>query len=340
MTKLKRADKILLYHQGVESVLVVGARANSTTDLYILPRLSKSARDKVIYLNPHRESERLESFVPKGCLVIISRYVNRSVVSWLKKYRNELAGVVWVVDDDYRAMVANKSVPLLNKIKPVLTLQLQFSLKNIVDYVLVSSKQLYSIYSDWPVVLCAPLTRVPETVSDLNPKQFYYFAKMHAPEQEYLFKVISKVLTVQPEIQITVIANKRWVNKWRSLERVTAYPEMEYRKYCSFLDALEVGGVFLVPLTESHLNASRSDAKLVDVVRTGSAAFLADQPAYAEALALLSANQLTGYTSHMSEDVWIAEIVRLSQNPEVVEKNRRVIAGLMRERWMSRFMIA
>lgn len=322
----------------ISRVLIVGKMHNSTCDYYILPRISKLARRKIIYHDPYKQGRVDKTIDPNGCLVIINRYVNRFIIRWLEQNRDRCAGIVWVVDDDFQAMFASKSVSLINKIRPTITMFYQNRMKSLVDYILVSTERLATLYHDWPILVCPPVVEVKHEKRPIAVNQLYYFAKMHGPEHAFLFPIISKILDRIPDAHFTVIASGKWRRKWASLRRVNVLPEMDYNEYNLFLKNLPTGGIFLVPLTRSKLNASRSDAKLIEVICSGSTAIIADERAYRRALLDFDQNNAS-CKAKMNTDDWVFQLELLSQNPMMAEINRDVISRFMKKRWSEKNMI-
>lgn len=261
-------------------ILVVGKQPNSTYDLYIEPRLTVAARQKLTYFDPATDIFDDAKVKPDQCLVIINRYVTAKIMRWLEKHRPVLRGIIWLVDDDLRAMTFGRGITAKNRIRPALTLRYKRRLKAIVDHLIVSTRRLAAVYQDWPALVMPPVANINPIEKPIDQNQLYYFAKMHGPEHQFLYPVVARVLSDNKHAKFTVTANGFWAKKWQKLERVTVLPEMSYPEYSYFLQTLEHGGIFLVPLTPTWLNASRSNAKLIDAAKSGSAVIVANHPAY------------------------------------------------------------
>lgn len=321
------------------SVLVIGTQPNSTYDFYIIPRLGVTARKKLIYHDPRKEKLDDETFNPDDCLVIINRYVTGNVVGWIKRHRTRLGAVIWLLDDDLNAMVTSKSVPLLNRALPTRTLFHQKALKPLVDHMIVSTYRLAAIYADWPVVVAPPVIDLQTGQKLLDPSRLYYFAKMHGPEHAFLYPVIKNILEKHRQVRFTVTANGHWQRQWQKLERVHVIPEMSYAEFTYYLDTLPHAGLYLVPLTTSRLNASRSYAKLLDVAKSGSAGLVADHRAYRRFLAdpYIQTAGIKGLDTSMQS--WQNAIETLLRNHEQAEANRQAIATFVRQTYHARQMI-
>lgn len=269
----------------ISRIVVFGKNPNSSYDFYIAPRLSDKANAKISFV----ELETFqESSLPKnieGMFVIVNRYINPKLLRWIRKNHHKLTGVMWFLDDDLDAMVKSSSIPFLKKIRPLQTLLLARNFKPFVNCLVLATKPLKDQYHSWPTMVIPPVVNIKQVnTSRINPKKMFYFAKMHAAEHRFLFPIINYIINKYSDATFTVVANKQWKKRWSQLPRVTVIPEMEYEEYSSFLDTLEEGGTFLIPLTNSLLNDARSDAKIIDAVRSGSIPLFSVAKAYGEIL--------------------------------------------------------
>ena len=264
----------------MSSILVIGKQPNSSYDLYIEPRLTEAARGKLAYFDPAIDVIDDALVKPEQCLVIINRYVTPKIMRWLEKHKPVLRGVIWLVDDDLNAMTFGRDITPRTRLRPAITVYYKNRLKPIVDHLIVSTRRLAAIYQDWPTVVMPPVAKISPIEKPFDQNQLYYFAKMHGPEHRFLYPLVERILATNEQATFTVTASGSWAKKWRRLDRVTVLPEMSYPEYSFFLQTLESGGVFLVPLTSTWVNASRSNAKLIDAAKSGSAVVVANHPAY------------------------------------------------------------
>jgi len=319
----------------LSGLLVIGRQPNSSYDYYIEPRLSEPARRKLHCFDPHRDKIDVLPRDPSGFMVIINRYVTGAVMRWLENNRAQFSAIVWLLDDDLRAMVQDPDIPLKIKARPIQTLRFEKRLQRLVDCLIVSTRRLAAIYRKWPTCVAPPLALLPEREErPLNPASFCYFAKMHGPEHRFLFPVMQEILARHGHARLTIIANGRYARQWQALERVSVLPEMAYGDYLRFLDTQGEGGVFLVPLIKNKLNASRSDAKLLDVGRAGCAALISDHRAYRKIARQVPAAMVKEGVQH-----WVEAIDRLIRRPEKVQENRRALSALLAERAHTRAFI-
>lgn len=321
------------------SILVFGSSPNSSEQYYILSRLSPEARVKVVHHDPFAQSPLATDLKVDNALVIINRYITRGMVVWLKRHHARLSGLVWVLDDDLRAMTYSNSVPARNKVKPALTLFNQRSLLPMVDHMLVSTNRLKAIYADWPVRVTPPVTEAPVQTRPLDIRHMYYFAKMHGPEHEFLRPVMQRILGLHKDASFSVIATGKTARRWKRIERVKVIPEMGVEAYENFLAALPSGGLFLVPLVRNRINASRSDAKIIEIVKSGSAGLIANARAYRRVLnddSIRTAG-ISGVAS--DEDSWVDAIDKLLSSPNHAERNRSALRNFARQRFEKRLLI-
>lgn len=326
--------------EAFSSILVIGSFPNSTYDYYIAPRLGDAARKKLIYHNPHIENITKTAINPNQTLVIINRYITRTVVQWLEENQQLLTGIIWVVDDDFTAMISSFNVPFYNKIRPAQTLVHQKSLKKLVDHLIVSTNRLATHFHGWPVTVMPPVAHVAPDERIVDPRQLYYFAKMHKSEHAFLYPIVSSILKNHPDVHFTVTAKGRLAKKWLRLgSQVTVKSEISYLDYTHFLETLPTGGLFLVPLTKTKLNASRSDAKLIEIVKSGSAALIANERAYRRFLnePETKAAKFTPLSGNIKD--WIDAINVQLKNPDQANNNRMLIKNYLSKHYASRKMI-
>lgn len=321
----------------MSSILVIGRQPNSTYDLYIEPRLTDVARQKLTYFDPTADAFDDVMVAPDQCLVIINRYVTPKIIRWLEKYKSVLSGIIWLVDDDLRAMTFGQGITAKNRVRPALTVWYKNRLKTIVDHLIVSTRRLAAIYHDWPTVVMPPVAIINLIEKPIDPNQFYYFAKMHGPEHKYLYPVVKHILANNKQATFTVTANGSWIKKWQRLDRVTVLPEMSYPDYSLFLKTLERGGIFLIPLTPTWLNASRSNAKLIDAAKSGSGVVVANHPAYRT---FLNDEEVQGNFGGIFDDHNPRLAIEgLLNNAEKVRANRQLLTNYVNKTYDNRQMI-
>ena len=323
--------------ESVSSILVIGRQPNSTYDLYIEPRLTNDARQKLAYFDPAADVFDDAAVKPDQCLVIINRYVSPKVMRWLEKHKSVFHGVIWLVDDDLNAMTFGRGVTPKNRFWPALTVRYKKRLKAVVDHLIVSTRRLAAIYQDWPVVIMPPVAQTSPVEKRIDPNQLYYFAKMHGPEHRFLYPIVEHILANNEKATFTVTANGSWAKKWQRLDRVRVLSEMSYAEYSYFLPTLDSGGIFLVPLMPTWLNASRSNAKLIDVVRSGSAVIVADHPAYRTFLNDEDVKKGTTATFDVNKPIQTVEAIM--NNSEVAKANRQVLKNYVTKIYENRQMI-
>lgn len=251
--------------------------------------------------------------------LLINRYINRRVLNAIKRYRTQIDSIGYLVDDDLQAMIYDPSIPIRHKIRPA---QTEFFLgrnASLFDQFYASTPPLAKLLAEKyslkqaPLVL-PPIEKLPPaSTKPIDANRLYYFAKMHSHEHKFLFPIVQKVLEKAPKASFDVIAVGQWAKKWKSIDRVTVHPEMDVTSYRGFIEQLPVGGIFLLPLMNTQLNASRSDTKLFEVVISGSTVIAANHPAYINApTTKLTANQ----------DIWVSEILNKMQSSDLIHEHQ------------------
>lgn len=306
------------------NILIFSKPDNVTVDYYIAPRLSEEAWQKTKIIDPRFFEPQALPIEDQKTAVIINRYFTWSIVRWILANKNQIKALIWVVDDDFRSMVTDRSIPMAIKRRPLITMLLYPLIRNNIDLLIASTKDIAETYSTLTSKIQPPIYDLSKSAEKpLNCKKLYYFAKMHKAEHEFLYPIIKDVLEQDPELSFTVIATGDLKQYWERLPRVTALPELSYPDYCSYIEALPEGGLFLVPLLQSSLNQHRSSAKLLEVARTSSSPILANHPEFEASLegcemAFLPPNP----------NVWKKAILKASHQPE----QSALLAKKLRER--------
>lgn len=315
----------------VRDILIISSKTNVSLEYYITPRLSENAKIRTKYFDPFSDDYSLLPRQIDGLLIIINRYVSTQITSWLLKHSKQFTGVLWLIDDDFLAMTTDFSVPVVNKYRPFQTILQTKKLRKITDCLLLSNNSLGRRYNNWPYVVIEPVAKVDCQLNrSLNTKSLYYFAKMHGPEHGFIFPIIEHIQTEYSDTEFNVIADGIWKRKWEKLPRVNVHSEMQYSCYLEFLAKLPSGGIYLVPLTPSCLNHHRSDSKIIDVVRTGSAPVFSDISAYSK---LLTASP--DLPRARSQHQWVKIIKLMIEDIETAQKARNEAARLLRNRFTS-----
>ncbi|MEP6443815.1 MAG: hypothetical protein ABJ034_02900 [Hyphomicrobiales bacterium] len=251
--------------------------------------------------------------------LLINRYINRRILTAIKQYRSQITSIGYLVDDDLQAMIYDPSIPIKHKIRPAQTEFLLGRNASKFDQFYASTPPLAKVLAEkyslkqTPLVLPPIEKLAPANTKPIDANRLYYFAKMHSHEHKFLFPIVQRVLEKSPKASFDVIAIGQWAKKWNSLDRVTVHPEMNVSSYCRFIEQLPAGGIFLLPLMNTKLNASRSDTKLFEAVKSGSIVIAANHPTYMNApTTKLAENQ----------DIWVSEILNKMQSSDLIHEHQ------------------
>ncbi|MEL6597993.1 MAG: hypothetical protein AAGK98_12180 [Pseudomonadota bacterium] len=299
--------------------LVFTSRTNSTCAYYIAPRL------------PEGFTEVLDGRLPedhRGRDVVINRYATARLLSQLEQARPALGRIAYVLDDDLDAMVRSPAVPPFLKVNPARTLLRLRRLLRLVDRVFVATAPLSARIDHPDVRIIPPVADLPPPDSARqDPGHIAYFAKMHGPEHRFLHPVMAEVLRAVPGARATVIAEGSAHRRWAGMERVTAEPLMGFPDYLRFAVASDAG-IALAPLLPSRLNAARSGAKRLEIVRAGAAGIFSDQPAYGDDPGELRLPN--------DPEVWRATLIDLTNDPARIVALAQASHTITARQWAER----
>ena len=319
----------------ISKILIFSHRDNVTLDYYITPRLSEQAIEKTQLIDPHHIPLDMPLPAEQKIAVIINRYLSIKLFRWILKFQSQIEKLIWVVDDDYFSMVIDRSIPLRVKRRPLVTSLLYPLLRHRFDLLIASTDQIAQRYPALTSTVRPPIFDLTTSVQKpLNCKKLYYFAKMHNAEHKFLYPIIKEALHRDPELSFTVIATGGLKDYWESLPRVNAIPELSYPDYCTYIESLVEGGLFLVPMMQSSLNHYRSYAKLIEVARTSSAPILAQHKEFETCLEDSGIKTLPN-----DPEQWLSAILKASKQGEDATMHAKKLRERLMEIYEEREMI-
>ncbi len=299
------------------NVLLLGKKDNPTIYYYFRRRLETlfDGKTRILMI----DGDEIEGTDPRGLFVIICRYINPNCLKWLERNRKHLAGIALFVDDDYAAILSDRSAPFTYKMSVFYYGIFNIPrLNRILSSVWVSTPALKRSISEHAVVL--PPAPPPEDFP-AHPEQSatsivrvgYHGTAIHEREHLFLKPVVASVLREFPQVQFEVIASGRCASIWHDAnihrEQLKVVPQMSWPEYRAYASSHQLD-IALVPLLESRLNIVRSDTKRVDIARLGAAAVFSETETY-------NRYRQRGEV-HLKNEVpaWISALTRLIVNPE------------------------
>ncbi|MBB4007434.1 glycosyltransferase family protein [Allorhizobium taibaishanense] len=305
----------------VRSILVFGRVPNPTFDYYLPVRLEAAG------MPPHQvhDIRRFDpaGLDPDGAFVVVCRYASKPLLAWIEAHADRLAGVGLLLDDDIHAVISSRDADIAYSL--FLWYRALHPLRRLnrhLDIIWLSTPQLVQAIGEPKAHILPPAP--PASLWERRPKTgegakavaeekvviAYHATGVHVAEHHFLKPVIRKVLEARPQTVFEVFAGKKARQIWRGMDRVTVKAPVSWPQYLVYAGTAQVD-IMLVPLAPSEANDSRAGTKFIDVARLGAAGLFSD------ALAYDGGPQDAHPRLPYDERVWIEEILRLVDDPEM-----------------------
>ncbi len=250
--------------------------------------------------------------IAAGDLVVIARYLPPAWFKVLEAQREQLAGIVYFMDDDLLDPAVLHDLPKAysQKIQQLATAHRDW-LKKSDAGLWVSTPALARKYAAWsPTVL--PMSP-PRSLMAPRPgvRIAYHGTGSHWQEIEWLHAVVSRVLDSRPETHVELFGDLAVHRAYRDLPRVSVLHPMSWENYLAYTGAhrCDIG---LAPLRPGRFNAARGPTKFWDYARMGAVGVYTD----VEPFAGFIRNGIDGVLVPDEPAAWIDAILQLIDNPE------------------------
>ncbi|MCB4769822.1 hypothetical protein LGR54_14480 [Ancylobacter sp. Lp-2] len=294
-----------------QRVLVLVRGANPSSDYYLMPRLARmDVSVETIDTRLHHPAD----VALDDALVIICRYLPWR---WLRALRAAPgARLAAFVDDDYKAMLRDRRLPLgyraLVALQGLLPLRL---LRSRGCRLWVSTPTLAHRLAAWQPKVITPLPGADDLAAPLPPPSDlvrYHAQLSHLGDHGLAADIVRRVLAKRPATRIEVIGPDAAAPLWGFSEQVHFIGEMDWPAYRDHTTG--GGGVLIAPLRDTAVNRARAPTKAIDAARLGAAALFGAGPA---------SQALAGTVPLIPEDpaAWETALLGLLDDPAAIAAN-------------------
>lgn len=320
-------------HTG-KAVYLVEERPNPSTDYFVRPALQE-AGDEV----SHYRLEQLPKPVRlRGASVVLVRYVSRAWAQCIARHRDDLAELIYFMDDDLFDASAARGLPWRYRLKLArLARWRQAWLRAQGARLWVSTRYLQQKYADWQPRLIAPAPlRPPQPPAPARSRGcaedadvsapirlFYHGSASHVAEIRWLYPVVAAALEAEPRLSFEIIGTAEVNRRYRRLPRTTVVHPMSWPTYQAFI-AQPGRHIGLAPLLDHPFNRARACTKFLDITRAGAVGLYAIDSYCAEVVR----HGQDGWLVDAHPDDWLAAILQAARDPAL----SRALAERARQR--------
>ncbi|OKP70668.1 hypothetical protein BTE77_26335 [Ensifer adhaerens] len=230
-------------------------------------------------------STRWQKIAGEGTFLVVCRYASLAMLNWLDRHEGQISGVALLVDDDIPALVTGSEASLPYRFflfrKALVPLP---RLSRHLDIIWASTDTLAGRIGNDGTVLppAPPLEMCMSRQHDRDGHQVkiaYHATSIHNKEHVFLRPIVADVLQRCPRAHFEVVADGGAARMWSGMERVRVVKPLAWDEYLRETSQTHVD-ILLVPLLDSLVNRSRSDAKRIDAARMGAAPIYSASNAY------------------------------------------------------------
>jgi len=282
------------------SYYLIQEKNNPSTDFFIKPHLDASSVNYEL-LNLHEDPPELTD---TNSSVIFVRYISPKWKRWIKRNADKIDNIILFIDDDIFDFKAFKSLPFGYQYKyfSLFWRHISWFKKN--AQLWVSSKYLKKKYSNWNPYLLEISSPYSAEAEQLTV--FYHGSPAHYAETEWLYEVITEVLSKIENVRFELIGEIPVKKLYADVEGVTVVHPMNWRSYKRFIQS-PGRSIGLAPMLDSGFNHARSPVKFFDITAAGAAGIYADHPVFRDVIK----HRQNGLLLPMDRAIWVEAIVDL-----------------------------
>ncbi|MDH4386266.1 MAG: glycosyltransferase [Caulobacter sp.] len=312
-----------------QRVLILQSGANASVDYYLRPRLQRSGLEGAI-VDLDQDPSGIDLLQAPDLAVIICRYINSSWLTSLNQARERLSGIVYFVDDDLAAMMADQGLPWRVRGKVALAYgRHRAALEPLVNEVWASTPALASRFPGGArVVPPTPCDSPADPLERPPGRVIYHGTDVHGPERLFVLSIAKVFQTIRPHIRFEITGDARLQRLSAGLNNVDVVSQTNWPDYLNSQRSRSAA-VFLAPMSGGLTNASRAPVKRFDAARLGACGVFADTEPYRSAVR----HGVDGLLAPMEVSAWVHAISRLLENPDL----RLAMARAARDQIADRF---
>ena len=299
------------YGRVAEQVLVLNRSGSSSIEIYIRPRLLNS-RLPITYVD-FPDCQPGPEYFTKNTFVIISRYINYRWYMALKRNRDKLAGVAYLMDDNIPEAGFDHTLP------PVYALGLAHffykywkRLQGICSELWVSSPNLFERYHSPVTHRLDPLfiskSRKENTANGYTTI-FYHAQRPHYQDNLWLRDVVNHIQHHYEHTVFETFGGDKVKQAYTNIPRSRVLSRFNWEGYLDYCSCLNYD-IGLAPINSGIFNQARSINKLFDISRCGGAGIYTDTEPYSTVID----SWKTGVLCEHNKEAWIEAISELIEN--------------------------
>jgi len=277
----KRADP--------ERIIVLVDGPNPSFDYFLAPRLADMPGRRIEICDTRvRQPDEVD---PRGAFVVMCRYLPRLWQNWLRAHERDVSGMGLFLDDDFAALVADKNVPLVYRLRLCSRALVSWSwLSGRLNVLWVSSPELALRHaSACPLVTGPAAQSVDLTHPSIAPagqplRIAFHATRSHLQEHQFAASLCQMLERERDDFVFDVIGGEQLRGLWAG-RRAEISPPLAWPLYRA-RTAQAPAAIAISPLAHTRANLARGPTKAIDAVRSGAAGLFADAPAYRELAAV------------------------------------------------------
>lgn len=304
-----------------QKALVLSPGIIPTTDIYLKKRLRNSFKGNVRFLNSLCPS-RISIVLDEKTVVVVVRYAPLRWLRWLVRIQEQVAGIIFMMDDDMPKALHAPELPLGYAIKTAWRYALT---KRMLDRrcreIWLSTTMLARRYGSFATHVKEPAYVAPEKAERSRPVFFYHGTRAHRREIKWLVPIVKEVQQSQEGVWFEISGDNRVRRLYAGIPRVRVLHPMSWPDYLDYAASCQYQ-IGLAPCLETDFNTGRSHTKIFDITRMGAAGIYSSVVPYVEKVM----QGKTGLLCKNDREAWVAAILLLlrerSLRDEIAENAR------------------
>jgi len=218
----------------------------------------------------------------EGSVVVIVRYTNARLISYLKEHRSKIKHLIYFMDDGLWDLKALFSLPPLYAWRLFKKAYIwKKSLLELGARLWVSTEYLAKKYSQYSPRVVYPYPvglENPEPSRSTHKVVFYHGTSSHKKEIKWLVELYRELSS--EELFLEAVLEEKHFKNFRGVRNLLAPRPMDWRTYLTF-SSLKYRTLGLVPLFDEEFNRGRSWVKFYDITRSGAVGIYSEHAPYA-----------------------------------------------------------